>query len=275
MANRRHATLLALNTVLGASLWPRAVGAQAAVAEPPPESPIWPKVVASVFDGRPITLAEPGQLQLGAPARAPDPAFVPVTVRTGALAIRRLTLVVDGNPAPVAAVFSFGAETTRAGQADIETRLRVDAYSMVRAVAELADGRLLMSTRYVKAAGGCSAPAGADAALAEAALGRMQLRVDKARLNQACSAQWQVSHPNHSGLAMDQSTRLYTPAHFVRTLAISYRDEPVLAAELDFALSENPTLRFHFVPQAAGELRAEAQDTQGRRFSTRLMVEPV
>ena len=74
---------------------------------------------------------------------------------------------------------------------------------------------------------------------------------------------------------MDQSTRHYTPAHFVRKLDVAYAGQPVLHAELDFALSENPNLRFHFVPQAAGTLSAEAEDTQGRRFSTSLAVEPV
>ena len=34
-----------------------------------------------------------------------------------------------------------------------------------------------------------------------------------------------------------------------------------------FALSENPTLRFRFVPRGTGALRAEAVDTFDRRFS--------
>jgi len=131
-----------------------------------------------------------------------------------------------------------------------------------------------MSARYVKAAGGCSAPAGADAAAAEASLGRMQLRADAATAGSPVQAQLQISHPNHSGLAMDQLSRLYTPSHFVRTLDISFDGERVMHAELDFALSENPSLRFQFLPGHAGVLRADAQDTQGRRFSTTLAVAP-
>jgi sulfur-oxidizing protein SoxY len=208
---------------------------------------------------------------LQAPARAIDAAFVPVTVHTGAVAIRRLTLVVDNNPSPVAAVIDFGP---RAFRAEIETRLRLDDYSMVRAIAELADGALLMSARYVKAAGGCSAPAGADAAAAAAALGRMQLRTEPAAAGTPIAAQWQVSHPNHTGLAMDQATRHYTPAHFVRVLDISFDGERVLHADLDFALSENPVLRFQFTAPRAGTLRADAEDTEGRRFSTSLAVAP-
>ena len=58
----------------------------------------------------------------------------------------------------------------------IETRVRVDQYTNVHAVAETADGKLFVSTVFVKAAGGCSAPTGnnADAAGAD--------RPDAARL---------------------------------------------------------------------------------------------
>lgn len=269
MLRRRHLVLTAACGLGGTAL--RAGAADAPPAPTVPDGERWRRIQASFFEGRPIAPADAAQLQLEAPARAVDGAFVPVTVRTGRQPLRRLTLVVDENPGPVAAVFEFGP---RAGRADIETRLRVDAYSMVRAIAETADGRLVMAQRFVKASGGCSAPAGADAAEAEASMGRQQLRVDAPRRGQPAQASWQISHPNHSGLAMDQVSRLYTPAHFVRRLDLSYAGAPVLHAELDFALSENPTLRFQFVPDAAGELRAEAEDTQGRRWTTTLAVEP-
>lgn len=42
------------------------------------------------------------------------------------------------------------------GQADFETRLRVDEYSHVRVVSELSNGELHMDSRYVKVSGGCS-----------------------------------------------------------------------------------------------------------------------
>ncbi len=232
---------------------------------------IWPKIVRSVFDNRAIADANPAELTLQAPLRAADGAFVPITVRTAGQPVKRLTLVVDANPGPVAAVVDFGP---RAARADLETRLRVDAYSMVRAIAELPDGRLVMATRFVKASGGCSAPAGADAQLALANLGRMQLRVDAPRLGQPAQAQVNISHPNHSGLALDQVSRLYTPAHFVRRLDVFYGAEPVLRAELDFALSENPSLRFQFVPTQADTLRAEVEDTEGKRFQATLAVQP-
>jgi len=49
----------------------------------------------------------------------------------------------------------------------------------VRAVAELSDGTLHMTKKFVKAAGGCSAPAMADMALAMQRAGKMKLFVEE------------------------------------------------------------------------------------------------
>ena len=40
----------------------------------------------------------------------------------------------------------------------------------------------------------------------------------------------------------------------------------VFDAELDFSVSENPTLRFNFVPHGRGELRAEVTDSKDGQF---------
>lgn len=261
---RRDALLLALAPALGP------VAARAAPLQPgddPEASEIWRKVHASVFGGRPVGAAP--WLALEVPPRAIDGAFVPVAVRArppAGLAVRRLTIVIDANPSPVGAAFDFGVAS---GRAEIETRMRVDAYSWVRAVAEGNDGRLYAALRFVKASGGCSAPPGSDAAAALATLGRMQLRVDGDLAGSApVLAQLAISHPNHSGLAMDQFTRQFTPAHFVRKVEVRYRGQPVFAGDVDFSISENPNFRFWLAPQGAGELRATVVDSQERRFDT-------
>src|SRR5207244_10429907 len=83
-----------------------------------------------------------------------------------------LYLVIDDNPSPLAAHFLFG---TLADKREIATRVRIDDYTYLHAVAETADGRLYSTARFVKAAGGCSAPAGKDQALALERLGKMKL----------------------------------------------------------------------------------------------------
>lgn len=257
-----------------------AASAQLKSADDPQASAIWLKVRASLYGERAIAPATPAQLVLEAPSRAVDAAVVPVAIRTqvGTAAdaagqaprIKRVTLIIDNNPSPIAAVFDFGSGS---GRADIETRVRVDEYSHVRAVAEFDDGRLVMATRFVKASGGCSAPPDKDPAVASASLGRMLLRVDgEARRGVPLLAQLAVSHPNDSGMAMNQLTRQYTPSHYLRHLNISHAGEAVLSADLDFAISENPNFRFWFVPRGDGELKATISDTRELRFETSLPV---
>ena len=68
--------------------------------------------------------------------------------------------MIDQNPAPMAAKFELGPD---AKVSEISTRVRVNNYTDVHAVAELSDGKLYMIKTYVKASGGCSAPAAKNA----------------------------------------------------------------------------------------------------------------
>ena len=247
---------------------------QVAAAEAAPD--VWNKLRMSLFENRPISEESQGLVELEAPVRAEDAATVPISIHTrppqgGDAWIRKIYLVIDRNPSPLGAVFTFFPDS---GKADLETRVRIEDYTYVRAIAELSDGRLFMASRYVKASGGCSAPAGKDQAAALARLGKMKLRVDEAAAaDRPTQAQIMISHPNSSGLAMDQLTRLYVPAHFVRRIDVSYGGRPVLAAEVDFTISENPNFRFYFVPRAeGGQLKAEVVDSNDLKFESSIAV---
>ena len=249
-----------------------AAAAQGARLEPgddPQASPIWLKVKASLFEGRVIATPPPGALTLEAPARAIDAAVVPIAIRTrfpqsSTSHVSKLYLIIDANPSPISAIFQF---TPQSGRADVETRVRVDDYSHVRVIAEMSDGRLYATSRFVKASGGCSAPAGSDASAALASLGKTRLRVEGDLLGrEPVLAQLLIDHPNHSGLAMDQTTRQFTPAHYVRHVQVMIGDKPVFAADVDFSMSENPYFRFYFLPQGNAELRATVVDSHELRF---------
>ena len=242
---------------------------------PDPETAIWKKVRRSLFENRPVASDARGIVELVTPVRAEDAAVVPVAIRTKIAQrpdryIRRIYLIVDNNPSPVAAIVEL---TPESGRADLETRIRIEEYTYVRAVAELSDGALFADTRFGKASGGCSAPAGKDPAAAAARVGRMRLAVDgRVSADQPALAQLMISHPNDSGLVMDQLTRHYTPAYFVRSIKVTYAGKPILTAEVDFSISENPNFRFYFMPAGDGELKAEAVDTKELKFETRLAV---
>jgi sulfur-oxidizing protein SoxY len=261
---------LAAGAVLASS------GARAQTATPDPDqSEMWQKVRKSVLDGRPVADASADLLVLEAPGRAEDAAVVPIAIRTqfpqsAERYIKRLYLVVDRNPSPVGAVFEF---TPQAGRADIETRIRIEEYTFVRAVAELNDGSLHQAARFVKASGGCSAPAGKDLQEALARIGKTRFRVEgDVSYGRPTLAQLMVSHPNVSGLAKDQVTHLYEPAYYVRRIAVTYAGQPIMTADVDFTISENPNFRFYFVPEGPGELKAEIADTKDRKFESQVKV---
>jgi sulfur-oxidizing protein SoxY len=86
------------------------------------------------------------------------------------------------------------------------------------------------------------------------------------RLGEVNAADVTVVHPNDTGFELNQLTLMYIPAHFVRSIRVTYAGRKVLDAELDFSISENPTWRFHFVPHERGELRAEVTDSKDGHF---------
>ncbi len=276
MLNRRD-LIAAGGALVGSLSMTPGARAQIKSGDKPEASENWLKVRASLFEKRPILNADDTTLALDAPVRAEDAAVVPIAMRARALAggsahISKLYLVIDNNPSPIAAIFSL---TPQSGRADIETRVRVDEYTFVRAIAETSDGRLLMRTRFVKASGGCSAPPAKDPQAAMATLGRIRLRVEgDVVMGQPTLAQLMVSHPNDSGLVMDQLTRQYTPRRFVREIDVAYAGQPVLSADMDFAISENPNLRFYFVPKGPGRLTVEVVDTQQATWTSSLDVAP-
>jgi sulfur-oxidizing protein SoxY len=262
----RVARVLALFLLVGAA------AGQAAVLQPtddPSASPVWIKVRTSLFQDRVIKPAPAGMLTLEAPTRAIDAATVPIAIRTRfpqtpSSFVSKLYLIIDANPSPISAIFELIPES---GRVEIETRVRVDEYSHVRAIVEMNDGQLYGATRFVKASGGCSAPAGGDAQAALASLGKMHLRVDgDLKGREPVRAELLINHPNHSGLAMDQLTRQFTPAHYVRKVDVTYAGKAIFSADLDFSISENPNFRFYFQPQGQTPMRVSAVDSRDMRF---------
>ena len=187
--------------------------------------------------------------------------------------IKTITLIADKNPMPVAAVFHLSPAN---GIATIDTRIRVNEYTDIRAVVETSDGELYMASRFVKASGGCSAPAGKDADAALARSGRMKLLQPDAGLGAGDPrvAQLLISHPNHTGMQMDQLTRHYIPARFVEEIRISYGDEVILRIESSISLSEDPSIHFRYVPDTRREISVEVTDSDEKTFSARWPVAP-
>ncbi len=212
-------------------------------------------------------------LSIEAPKRAHDAAVVPVkiTAQPGTK-FKRLVLFVDENPIPMAADFTFGKASPTAS---FSTRVRVNSYSYVRAVAEGEDGKHYMVKTYVKASGGCSAPASKDLAAAKALIGRMKLRffeptpdaTPSAGQSGLREAQIMIRHPNTSGFQMDQVTMLYIPAHYVDMIEVRQGEDLVMKVEGGISLSEDPNLRFFYRDAGQGTITVKASDNEDGKFS--------
>jgi sulfur-oxidizing protein SoxY len=236
------------------------------------EADLWPALQKEIF-GAKVPAENAAVVTLETPPRADDAALVPLTVRIPADAAQRmtkLTLIVDKNPAPVVAEFAFGPAAGQ-GERVLSTRVRVDMYSNVRAIVETTDGELHMATKFVKAAGGCSAPAlkDTDAALADA--GRMIVKtLETADVSPGLrQGQLMIKHPQYSGLQLNQATGYYIPAHFVREIDVKRGGDLVFRMTGGISISEDPNFRFTYAAGGDETLEVTATDTVGKVFTGR------
>jgi sulfur-oxidizing protein SoxY len=241
-----------------------------------PQQDSWPELADSLFKSRPLADGT-GLIAIEMPGRAEDAAIVPLTVRStlppgDVRRVKAFTIVIDENPAPLAATFSIGPNAV---VSSISTRVRINSYTNVHAVAELTDGKLYAVKTYVKASGGCSAPAIKDAN--KAGVGQMRFRQFAKSADVAAGsvreAQIMIRHPNNSGLQMDQVTRLYLPAYFVHSVKILQGEELLLAVEGSISISEDPNIRFTYLPNNAKSFVVEATDTENHVFKGEWPVE--
>jgi sulfur-oxidizing protein SoxY len=255
-----------------------ALASGGAIAQAPPaneeaqRAERWQQLTHAIFPERAI---EDGADVLGleAPPRAHDAALVPLTVTTsGAKPVETIYLIIDNNPGPLAGKFTFG----EAGDPSVlKVRMRVNTYTDIHAVAESADRKLYSVQKFVKAAGGCSAPAGSNDAKALENLGQMRLRLaPDVVMGKPVQAQLMIRHPNFNGMQMDQITRHYTPAHFIKTIEVTFEGKRVLDVQSDIALSTDPVITFRFVPHKEGKLKVVVNDTKNNRFEHSFDVVP-
>lgn len=266
-ATRRGALMMSAGVIAGALL-----GVRPAAAWSADEADlIWSELATEFFGDRPIGTGG-NLITLEAPGRAQDPGSVPVklTMRLppgDTRRIERISLLVDENPVPLAAVFHLGE---KAAIDRIETRIRVNRYSRVHAVAELDDGSLHMAEGFVKASGGCSARPVERPEVAIEHLGNMDL----AQLPGAAGgsarreAEIRVRHPNYTGMQMHYITLLYINARYVDELSLTQGDASIIKVVGGISLSEDPSVRVSYrAPSDAPELTVQMVDTDGARFS--------
>lgn len=264
-------------------------GVAALQANPMIESETWDALRADVI-GDAVIEPENAVFEIDIVSRAENAAVVPLHILHksigdgmfgGAMSspaeqIESVKIIIDENPSPVAAEFSFGEAMH---PLDLSTNIRVNEYSNVRVISKI-DGKLLMDGRFVKASGGCSAPAVTDPEKESKVLGNMTLEGAAPALfanigsNDALpasklrrSARLVIQHPNYSGLSRDQITHLFVPAHFINHIKVYQDDELLFTMDGGISISENPVFEFGYRDNGAATIRVVATDTEGNEFS--------
>jgi sulfur-oxidizing protein SoxY len=244
--------------------------AGAAPADDPTRIERWKALKMAIFGKRDV-MEGTAVIKLDAPPRALDAALVPLTFNlVGDKLVKGVYLVIDNNPSPLAAHITFGP---KADNRTFKLRVRVNEYTLIHAVAEAQDGTLYGVEKFMKAAGGCSAPAGTDEREAMRDLGQMKVRLlSPFNAGKPMQAQLMVRHPNFNGMQMNQVTRMYTPARFMKSTEVTYEGERVFRIDSDISLSTDPVLTFGFVPKTKGQLKVQVVDTDNKTFEGRFDV---
>lgn len=228
------------------------------------------------FKGREISV-DKAIVELRVPVRAEDSGVVPLSInakipQTAERYIQKVYVFIDKNPKPLAGVFHL---TPAMGRADLSMRLRINEFTFVRVVAEMNNGDLHMDEGYTRASGGCSEPPPfLKLKEARARIGEMKFRAsEQPDAGGATLGQLIISHPNITGLQLDQRTRAFIPPEYVTKVEISFNGEHIMTAETDISISEDPSFRFFFQPKAGGTIEATMTDSKGRSFTRSFPVE--
>ncbi len=241
----------------------------------------WPELKPSVFGQRLITRND-SAVKLEVPYRAKDDRQVPVSVQASlpnGAKVKSVTIIIDENPMPVS--LTVRPEQQRSSLW-VSASMRFNGPSPVRAIVEAENGQLFMSEAMVKTSGlgACAAPPTTTLDVAAKTLGDMRLTQIVAPLNVSTIAKpvmrtkLDISHPNLTGLQLDQITLLYILPRYVEKLAIDQGDEKLMSIEAGISLAENPSIAFDYVSNGAKKMHVEAQDTDETVFRHSLQINP-
>lgn len=234
---------------------------------------IWPVIKEGFFPKRQIE--EVNFIKLSAPKRAESGAQVPITLtidkpQNAPDAIKSVYIIVDANPIQLAATYHL---SELLGQLQLSTRIRLETDSFVHAIGETADGKLYMTAIQIRASGGCGGTLGAEEKELLAHAGKIKLNVETpVQFNQATVTTFNIKHPMFTGLQRDLVSQGFRPALYINKASFSYDGKPVLEADFGVGTSEDPYLRFSFIPPKPGKLEIQATDNEGAHFEHSLAV---
>ena len=152
------------------------------------------------------------------------------------------------------------------------TRIRQETDSFVRLIGETADGKLYMGKREIRAAGGCGGTVDNNESEVRAAAGKIKLNVDAPKFGEAATATFNIRHVMRTGLQRDLVSQGYVPAFYINKTTFTYNGQEVMTVDVGVGTSEDPYMKFSFVPDAPGKLEVVATDNEGKTFTQTLDV---
>lgn len=232
----------------------------------------WQWLKPEVFGERPI-LDGSGIIEFSAPDRPLDQSHVPVSVKAtlaDGRTIKTIYFIVDENPSPVAATFELGEGRS---EVSLSGLFRFNSATDTRTVVEASDGALYMVEHHTKFAGGqasCSAPPQGDPEEIAANMGKMKLDhtgAKKAMTELRPKMRLTLSHPNHTGMVLDQITLLYVPLKMVNEIEVRQGDDRVFKMTGSITLSQDPTIDFDYRVNGATNMTVTARDSDGQTWT--------
>lgn len=233
----------------------------------------WPVVKEAFFAGR--TIEEAPFIKLTAPRRAESGAQVPLEIfvdqtQADANPVKKIYVLVDANPIPLTATYHL---TEQLGKFKLATRIRMEMDSFVRVIGETADGKLQMASIEIRAAGGCGGAVENDEATIRATAGKIKLNVETpVQFGNATATVFNIKHPMRTGLQRDLVSQGFVPEFFIKKAVFTYNSKPVMNVDFGVGTSEDPYLKFDFIPASAGVLEVNATDNEGKSFSHQFEV---
>lgn len=242
----------------------------------------WESLKPDVYGDRAIVDGT-GVIAMSAPMRPKDQSNVPISADVelpSGRTIARVTFIVDENPSPVAADFTLGEGRSHIS---LGAKFRLNQATDVRVVVEASDGTLYMVSQHVKFAGGqaaCAAPPNGDPDEIIARMGQMTFAHDAGASGGAAvssmfrKAEVAVSHPNHTGMVLDQISLLYIPLRIVTDVEVSQGDERVFAMRGSMTLSQDPAISFDYRPNGAHDMRVSVRDSDAATWEKSFPIGP-
>ena len=225
---------------------------------------IWPYLKEQVFKDR-IINEDQKFLKIDGPKRASSGAQVPVTIALSKNThhIKKISVFIDANPGQHAATYFL---TDQSQEILINTRIRMETDSFIRAIAETDKGELFMSAVPIRAYGGCSGYMDVHDPELTKDLGKVLLKAENNFVTT------RIKHPNFTGLQKDLDSGGYIPEWIVTTIEFTSKEGKILSVENQISISQDPFLKFTLPTPLQGEITITAKDTRGNQFESAIEV---